>query len=94
MDNTLPIDPRLADIGAGLPFQTLVFGQVFEARAEAFVVATLVQEHAEGIVGRYYGTRLRGIAADDRFVPWRTIPLGEVRWDEKQGWVQVGSVAA
>jgi len=47
MDNTLPIDPRLADIGAGLPFQTLVFGQVFEARAEAFVVATLVQDGFE-----------------------------------------------
>jgi hypothetical protein len=83
------VDPRLSSVGAGRDFQHLVYGRA--DATTAVVVARLLKEHPEGVVGRFYGTRLWGIPVDDAFVPWRTEPLGEMRWDDERGWVQVSA---
>lgn len=82
------VDPPLADVGADHDYQHLVYGRTLD-NATALVVATLVKEHAFGVVGRFYGLRLWGILIDEVFRPWRTEPLGEMRWDDDHGWVQV-----
>lgn len=89
------IDTPLINVGAGVDHQLVVYGRVCSVKSEAIIVAVLVKEHpcAEGCVGRFYGTRLRGIVIDDLFRPWWTDPLGEVRWDPKRGWVQVSGEA-
>lgn len=92
MDNLPPtarhIDPILTEVGLDHAFQKLVCGQVLDA-CSAVVIAVLTQQHPAGVVGRFYGTRLRGFSDGSVFRPWRTEPLGEVRWDDAVGWVQL-----
>ena len=94
MDNLPPtarhIDPMLAEVGVDHTFQKLVCGQVLDD-CSAVVIAVLTQRHPQnaGVVGRFYGTRLRGFRDGSVFRPWRTEPLGEVRWDDVGGWVQL-----
>lgn len=83
------IDPSLREVGAEHAYQRLVFGQV-QPPTRALVVAQLIAEHPSGAgaVGRFYGTRLKGIMLGDRFRPWGSEGLGEVTWDPAAGaWV-------
>ena len=87
------IDRSLLDVGLDHDYQRVVFGQVSPESASALVVAVLHSAHpqGEGVVGRFYGVHLRGFLDGSLFRPWRTEPLGEVQWDDAQGWVQVAA---
>lgn len=83
------VDPALSDIGAGLEYQQVVFGKV-QPPDRAFVVVRLVKEHPDGagVIGRCYGTTLKGLLLGSTFRPWASEGLGEVGWDGAD-WVQV-----
>ena len=91
------IDPLLHGVGADLPHQLLVFGEVRPATLQALLVAQLVSAHpaGDGAVGHYYGVVLKGITLGETFRPWAAKSIGEVLWcPERMAWVQVdGSVA-
>lgn len=84
------IDPPLAEVGVGRTHQQLVYGRVQPGNSGALLVAKLIDDHPDGVVGRFYGTRLLGFLFGEVFRPYGTEPLGEVRWDaERDEWVQV-----
>jgi hypothetical protein len=91
------VDPVLAEFGAGVSYQTVVFGQVKSDQGLALVVVQLTQEHPHGagIIGRYYATQFAGLLLGKRFRPWSSTGLGEVFWDpEQKAWVQATGVPA
>lgn len=84
------IDPPLADVGSSRGHQRLIYGRVQPGNVGAVLVAQLLHEHPEGVVGRFYGTRLFGFLFGDTFRPYAAEPLGEMQWDgTKNEWVQV-----
>lgn len=83
------VDPPLREVGNLVPHQQLVFGRVRPETLRASLVAQLIEPHPDGVVGHYYGVRLRGITLGEAFHPWAVDPVGEVQWDAVRGeWVQ------